>query len=1291
MPTLALNVIVGPNDYDVLDRCLESCKGTLFDQLIVVDASPEPTQQTKDVCKKHNAQYFYFKWIDDFSAARNYCLDQTTTDFMMWLDSDDVIKPDAYQKLLEIKPRLNEVDQVLLDYNYAHDPQDKPILVLPRERIVRRIPEIRWHDCIHEYMNNYGRQVRFKIPIDHYRKPFDPTRNTRLLEKLINSGNYSPRNLFYYAKELFDTCNPEKQEKSIAYFKEYLEKGYMTDSLDNQAVTCIKLAEYYDRKLDHKNAKLYAIRSIGLVPRYAEPYYYLGILYEQSELWSEFHKQALTKNLDGGLGQMTDYYGFLPARLLAIIYYQKGNIQEAQRYLTIALSHKPNDPECLNLKALIGNIEVKVCWLIPGNLDITNGSFRIRRWALHNKLPGSTMVERYLDHPIQKLLEFLKDYNVIIFSNFCAADLALMYILRLHNKIVVFDHCEGIWGFPYQHECMQMANVITCCSTKLAEITLQKGYKLVAVIPDPIEEVAKEELVYENKEKLKAGFFGMGGNSWLVTSWLKDSIEEAGYELVNCTEWDDATIKWDLNTWPQEMQKCDVILCPQRTDIQPAKSNNKVTQAMYFGLPVICSPLQAYTEVVKHDVNGYIANTQQEWKDALIKLKDPETRKRIGQAGQASISDYKLETIASNWQTIFRNLLTKQDVPQQPQQEEPIDIIIPNYNNFAYLRLCLDSILLNTNVPYRIIISDAGSNSETWQELKALKGFTILGSQEKRLTFSQACNEGIKISRSKYFVILNSDTIVSKNWLSNMLKNMTTVDRLASCGVLSNCDLGWRHGTPTTPYYEMNGLHPGMKIEEIKPKLDDLYAFMERSNIEHRNKFTLQDWNAAYCTLYARSAIDEVGLFDDIYQNGVEDLDLERRLHLFGFKSGQAIDAFVFHYGGISRGAYQLEDIEHYNEEDKINHEKYRNKWNKKKIVIWTGPAWEPWDKKKVEEGMAGSETWAVYLAQEFAKQNYDVYLFNHRQDPETVYFEDGVYYIDHTKMEQALQYQVIDYFIASRSIEPLKLKTHALKNYVMIHDIWLHPDRNYDLQQWKVNKFLYLSQWHKEFLQAHHKIPDNKLLKTANGIMPLYEDVDIYEKSNIAIYSSSPDRGLYQLLQMVPAIRKEVPDFHLYIAYGFHNWESMAKQRNDIQGLEFIEKIKKAMEQPGVTYLGRISKKELATYEKRAKAWLYPTWFTETFCITAASAGAAKCAILTTNLGALSDTVGDAGILLPSDGLTRNEAYPESYVAQFVEQAIKLYKDENYRHSWATRAYEKMKPYKWDKIATELLKEFEI
>jgi glycosyltransferase involved in cell wall biosynthesis len=119
------------------------------------------------------------------------------------------------------------------------------------------------------------------------------------------------------------------------------------------------------------------------------------------------------------------------------------------------------------------------------------------------------------------------------------------------------------------------------------------------------------------------------------------------------------------------------------------------------------------------------------------------------------------------------------------------------------------------------------------------------------------------------------------------------------------------------------------------------------------------------------------------------------------------------------------------------------------------------------------------------------------------------------------------------------------------------------------------------------------------------------------------------------------------------------------------------------------VSKKQLAEYEKESKIWLFPTWFSETFCITAVSAGLSKCSIVSTDFAGLQTTIGSAGVLLSPEGLSRNGEYPLSYTSKFIGEAIKMLSNESYRVEWADRAYTKMKEYSWGNIAEKWLEVF--
>lgn len=1374
---LSLSLIVGPGEAFELKRCLRSCIGTingkpeLFDEINVTFASNKEDEEVCAVAEEYATKLTKFNWIDDFSAARNYNFNQSEMSHILWLDADDVIKPEDYDLILSRKDKIYDLDMILISYVYAHDNDDKPVIVLPRERIVRNTEGIRWEDPIHEFlpmivsnkMENWS-----DVKVDHYRmKPFNPERNISILSEQYKKPTCTARNKFYYGKELFDV---QRYDEALPILEEYVKEG--TDFRDNLTVACIKLATYYYVNKNKEASKNFALRGIRFNSDYAENYVIVGDILAESGMLDDairYYQEAKGKSLTGGMSQLVDYYGFIPAYRLAIMYSNKNEYKTAKKHAEEALSIKPNNQD---LKRLLGELEKRIqlsekekilddtfvdklksfledhnfsmllednnahfgrmklvvkkklaiAWMLPG-INPVDPATRIRRLQLNKFFNDnaigvkSHIVTGYLSLSPYEVRNKIGDSTVAVFTTFSDKDKEVISYLRSVGIRIIYDIAEAIFDLPGVTECLRLADQIVCCSDKLSEMCRQRNFSNVVTIKDAVEkwEPVKE---HESIEKPKALYMGMGGNSFLVTDFLRDTIEESGYDLEVITEWDNATKKWSPEEWPQDMISCDVVLCPQRVDVQPAKSDVKASVAMALGMPVIASKLPSYVDIIKNGENGFLCESKEDWKKALTALRNVSMRKMVGDAARNSVVDHKIDVIAEEWKKAITDTLNVES-NIQPEQQAPkenireiVDIIIPNYQNVEYLKMCLTSIRMNTIYPYHIIISDAGSNEETWEYLRTLKGITIVGAPSERKTYSESCNAGIEVSSSRFFIIINSDVIVSKNWITNLMDKMTSIDRLAACGVLSNCDRGWLHNVPgrdDIPKYPMKlekaGLElvPGMKIEQLQPHVEELYQFMDASNKQHKGRFTPQSWVAGYATIYARTAINEVGLFDPRYKNGCEDSDLCYRLQKSGYAMGQAIDSFVFHFGGVSRGAYQEEGREEYDKEDKENHIKIRTKWAKEKIAIYTGPAWEPWDKEKVDAGMAGSETWAVYLAEAFVRKGYEVRVYNDltgdKKIPkvEPVYLPDGrnvaggVIYRDHSQMMDDLKYEHIDHFICSRTVAPFYENLHSGRNYVMIHDVWLSQDPNYDLISWKIQKYAYLSEWHKQFLLQHHKnMPAEKMFLTANGVVQdWYADVDNFEKKNMSVYSSSPDRGLYQLLQMVPKIRERVEDFELNVSYGFHNWESSTKARNDVASMQLIDKIKGLMEQPGVNYLGRVSKKELAELQKQAKVWLYPNWFAETFCCGGVENGLSKNALLTTDLAGLKTTAKDAAIMLSPYGLSRDNEYPKEYVENFVNKAVELLKNEELRKEWADRAYNKMQEYTWDKIADGWVTQF--
>lgn len=307
---------------------------------------------------------------------------------------------------------------------------------------------------------------------------------------------------------------------------------------------------------------------------------------------------------------------------------------------------------------------LKVGWMTPyGEADLWNPALRLRRKNVQENLESrglanTVYLSGYYDMTDEAILLALRGCDVVVMTEQSERDFRIsrMFKERTHAA-VVRDHCEYVFGWPWQTECYSDADLVVCASTLIAEATEAHGFRS-SCVPDMYEPITP--VVPRNKsDGLRAVFMGSGASLQMVNSPWASFVAEAGYSLEIITDVEGVGKKWESSSWRQWYGECDVAIVPQDTLGYPGKSSVKVAQALGAGLPVICSPLRSYVEAVVHGQDGYIHSNSdiRGWHSSLVALKDPGLRSAVSARALESSKVFSPDAISDRWLTEFKKAM----------------------------------------------------------------------------------------------------------------------------------------------------------------------------------------------------------------------------------------------------------------------------------------------------------------------------------------------------------------------------------------------------------------------------------------------------------------------------------------------------------------------------------------------------------------------------------------------------------------------------------------------------------
>ncbi len=211
--------------------------------------------------------------------------------------------------------------------------------------------------------------------------------------------------------------------------------------------------------------------------------------------------------------------------------------------------------------------------------------------------------------------------------------------------------------------------------------------------------------------------------------------------------------------------------------------------------------------------------------------------------------------------------------------ESLTSIIILNYNGGNDLFECVESIYQTTDCQYEVILIDNNSTDNSHIECKNKFSQIKLIQNDKNIGMA-ARNIGIKNSKSNFIVFLDSDTIVEKDWLQNLIESFK------------------KHG---------EGLYQPKILEKQNKSvisscgnMINIFGFgfaRERGKIDNAlfDKFLKIGYTSGACTFTSLTTIKKIGDIDEIFFAYHDDLEYGWRAALLGIGSFFEPKSKIYH------------------------------------------------------------------------------------------------------------------------------------------------------------------------------------------------------------------------------------------------------------------------------------------------------------------------------------------------------------------------------------------------------------
>ena len=238
--------------------------------------------------------------------------------------------------------------------------------------------------------------------------------------------------------------------------------------------------------------------------------------------------------------------------------------------------------------------------------------------------------------------------------------------------------------------------------------------------------------------------------------------------------------------------------------------------------------------------------------------------------------------------------------------DEKVSLIIPIHNALEDVKLTLESIVHNLYQNFELILVDDGSTDETKDYLENFaqqSGYTTLIRNESPKGYTVSANIGLKAAKTEFSVLMNSDIILTRQAIPQMLRCFEASAEIAMAGPLSNAA-----SFQSIP--ELSAAEGGWSINQL-PEGWSPQALADKIEAQITPTYPEVPILNGFCTMIRKTVFEKIGYLDeDAFPMGYgEENDFCIRAQKAGMKLVVADNAYVYHAKSKSFGSKRRSEL----------------------------------------------------------------------------------------------------------------------------------------------------------------------------------------------------------------------------------------------------------------------------------------------------------------------------------------------------------------------------------------------